>query len=417
MPARESGLFYFAYAEKQGKKSKKAKNTGIERLLCKQPIKGKGCGVMTAKKWMVILAALVLAATAFFIFRQPRKEVFGVSVTRKSFTVQLSATGQLTTQSQQTVYAPIGGKVKSIYVQDGQRVNKGELLFALDAGTLTRELDTLQEKVESARVEVAAKNQEIARSRAELAILQAQTGFAEYGSLNEAMEEYLQQQKLTEAIQVSGSIVTETGAQIMEMEAKIQQLQEAVKSAAVYAPFSGEVVYINLDLNAYLPEATPVLKVFNEAAYRVDVALQENEYKRVKIGQNVIVNGKLAGTVAEKKNVLTQNSKGTLSGEARIDLTEKPDYPLLSKVAMNIVVGKADNVLAVPTLWLLQDEGGDYIFTEKGGRVQKSYVQQGLSQGKLTEITEGLLEGDTVLDPIQSVLQTGMKVKASLKSY
>lgn len=358
---------------------------------------------------MAVAAAVIITGAALFIYLTKNgKPAEGMIVQNTTIQAVITTSGQLSTQKKQTVYSPLNAQVKKIFVQDGQTVQEGDLLFTLDTQILESELNAALRKLENAQQQVSAQAEEAARKKAELAILQAQTGFAEYSSMQEAIDEYLQQQKLAEAVAVSSDIYP--NAELADFEQQVAQLRQAVGKANVYAPMDGEVIFINLSDNTFLPQDAPVLQLYGQNSYTVTMRLQENEYRKVKIGQKVYMDAGVTGTVTNKKNILTPNDDGTLSGEATVTLASRPDSALMARVSVTLELGRAENTPAVPTLWVLHDNNGDYVYLVQERKVQKRYVEMGLSGGKLTQIVNGITQGDRVLNPLKGNYTQGERV-------
>ncbi len=145
----------------------------------------------------------------------------------------LDATGYVTARRQATVSAKITGKVRDVRIEEGQRVEAGDILATLDDS--------------EARVEVELR-------RAQLSAARAQLTEAEASSAN-AQREYGRQQEIAELKLTSASALdaARTGAEasrarVASQESGVRVAQEALAAAQVQldntivrAPFAGVV--------------------------------------------------------------------------------------------------------------------------------------------------------------------------------
>ena len=67
---------------------------------------------------------------------------------------------------------------------------------------------------------------------------------------------------------------------------------------------------------------------------------------------------------------------------------------------MNLVTASKSNVLMVPNRAISKQQGKSYVTVEKNGTTEQVSVTTGISNSQYTEITDGVVEGDTVIIPI-----------------
>jgi RND family efflux transporter MFP subunit len=77
---------------------------------------------------------------------------------------------------------------------------------------------------------------------------------------------------------------------------------------------------------------------------------------------------------------------------------------------VHIVTDRRENVLTVPVDAVVQKSGDNFIFTVVDSTVKQYKVKTGISDGKVTEIAEGLPEGAQVIVLGQQGLVDGSKV-------
>jgi hypothetical protein len=142
----------------------------------------------------------------------------------------------------------------------------------------------------------------------------------------------------------------------------------------------------------------------------------------VKPGQHAIVTGEdfpgrsLPGTVSNIAAVVVQvNQAGNSAKNVETTISLDKDYPFLRagmSCDVDIVTGKAENVLVVPLVAMVDDAGKHYVYVVKAGKVAKVEVGKGLASDTEVVITKGLRSGDSVAATNAKALKDGAAVKA-----
>ncbi|NBW82351.1 biotin/lipoyl-binding protein, partial [bacterium] len=126
------------------------------------------------KPLFIIIAASLCAIIAIFSWtRYNRLAKFEkdqnaktVSVVRRDIRRDLLLTGKILPSSSIAVYSPVSGQLKQIHVQEGQRVNDGQLLFAVLQDTSgQKELEARQSEVQRTRLELQAAEENLERRK------------------------------------------------------------------------------------------------------------------------------------------------------------------------------------------------------------------------------------------------------------
>lgn len=122
---------------------------------------------------LFIMGTLIIASAAFAWNRYNRSAQFTkqqqartVSVVKRDVRRDLLLTGKVLPSSSIAVYSPVSGQLKQIHVQEGERVNEGQLLFAvLQDSSGQRELEARQAEVQRTRLELQAAEENLDRRR------------------------------------------------------------------------------------------------------------------------------------------------------------------------------------------------------------------------------------------------------------
>ena len=359
---------------------------------------------MKRYKWLIAwgLTAAVLCGAVFAVTFEPPKE-------RETFTVKygdvkdtLELSGRVTAAQSEYVYSSSAGKVAEVFVSDGETVAQGQPVFRLDSAQMERELENLKAQAEEYQLNLLAQKEYAARTKAELGIMQAQSYYAEYSSMSEAVDEFLNQLKVQDAVTVSGRILGtgEEDETLKQLNEQIEKLEESVEKSVITAPIDGEISLQELTEGGYITASAPCAVIQGTSRLELTVPVHENDYEEVIPGQKIYVGSTVIGEVTHK-SALAANSDGTVSAQATISLNSG-NYNINSRLDVTLITQSAQDVLIIPALWCLKDEGGNYVnVLNADGAEEKRYVSLGVSNGQYTQVLNGLSENEQIISPFE----------------
>lgn len=200
-------------------------------------------------------------------------------------------------------------------------------------------------------------------------------------------------------------------------KAKQQKLERQLAACRIVAPRDGLVVYANQDLPPWMTqppimegstirERQRILSLPDVTAMRVRGRLPETFATSVRPGQRARIQVAVApghtfhGTVAKVKPIAETGDP--FFGESRhyIVLIDVDDAASLLRPAMEgqaeILLGQAEDVLAVPVGSIVETGGADYVYVVDGGNFTRREVKLGATDERVVEVREGLREGESV---------------------
>ena len=141
--------------------------------------------------------------------------------------------------------------------------------------------------------------------------------------------------------------------------------------------------------------------------YTVTVAIQSLEPVS---GTARLTPGASSGTQGQQNPAATSSSTPSASAASRPSSSAsvaavQPKAGLTANV--NIIIAQRNNVLMVPSIAIIRQQGGSYVDVLKNGTTQQQAVQTGISNTIYTEITGGLTEGESVVIPQASASTSG----------
>ena len=293
-------------------------------------------------------------------------EVEALAVQETQEIVSQHYVGTIEAMSSSSLSFPISGNIVRIYVVEGQRVKKGDLIAELD-------------------------DKNYASSYA-----------AAQATLHQAQDTYNRLKKLHE----KGSI---TEVQWVEIETKLAQAQsteaisyKTMENCKLYAPYSGVIGKVDVAVGMNILPSLPCFTILQINEVEVKIPIPENIVSNIHIGQSVqvsvsalnnqIFNGKISskGVVA---NPLSHNYEVTVP-------LQNPHQNLMPGMVCNVLIQPTDStrniVLPNQTVKITQS-GQHFVWTVKNGVAMQQFVTVGGLSQMGTIINTGLSLYDTVI--------------------
>lgn len=280
------------------------------------------------------------------------------------FTVQ----GNIETDMNATLYPESQGLVTKIYVEEGDRVVKGQKLLSLDNSLINKNIAEVQT------------------------------------SLDLAVDFYERQKRLWEQNIGSEVQYLEAKNRKESLENTLATLRQQASMGVIRAPFNGVVDQIMPKIGEMASPMSPAVRIVNLKNMYVRADVSENYIGKVKEGMRVTVTvpgvDTLESTVTRVGNFINpENRSFEISIELDSETTLKPN--MYASVAINDV--HMDSVVVLPTAMLQQDaDNRYYVFVVKSSegisKVEKTLIQPGVSYRNRTAIMQGLKPLDMVVD-------------------
>lgn len=190
-------------------------------------------------------------------------------------------------------------------------------------------------------------------------------------------------------------------ASVKSAKAALDIAKNTLDNASVKAPISGYVTLCNAVVGQNVAAGSSAVTLINADSMDIQLNLTEAVVTRVQPGDTVIIHVPaadirgLGGTVAAVSpakdaasglfavKINVPNSDGTLKGGMFADV--------------EIITEEADDVLAVPTDTLIEEDDKTFVYRLEGETAVKTHVVTGIENEEYTEILSGLEEGEMVV--------------------
>jgi len=312
--------------------------------------------------------------------------VTGIKISSETFNHKIEIQANINTRQNLILFPELSGKLKELYVNEGQQVKKGQLLAVIDDSGLNEELETLK-----------------------IQFSLSKTNFEK--------TERLWNKKIGSEMKY-----LESKAKYESQQKMVDQMKKRLLKTKIIAPFKGVIDEIKGKKGQILtPYVTPILRIINLDKMYVEALVPENHLPNIKIGSEAVVNIPVLKSSQKTKinqtgNYINPNNR-TFRIEAPINNSNNMIKPnLAAKILITDYYNK--NAIMIPTKIINENaEGQPYIFkllkTDENSiyRTKKIFIELGKSTNEKTEILNGIKVDDIIIDEGSMIVDDDQKVK------
>ena len=311
--------------------------------------------------------------------------VSAIKLKSKNFSHYLNFQGSLDTDQNVVIYPELPGLLKNIYVKQGEKVKKGQIIAKISDNGLTDQLEQLKLQRNLAKT-TFERQQKLWDQKigSEIQYLQAKTNFK-------------------------------------SLEKKISQMRDQEGKTRILAPFDGTIDDIIADIGSNLaPGLTPILRIINIDQMKVSAEIPEIHIPYIKQNKNVkiyvpILDKQILGKISSVGNFINPNNR---SFNIEIKLLNKSNElkPNMT-VSLEINDYQNDSAILIPSKDILEDEEGNFyvyklvIDSNENYKSNKVMIQKGKAYNNMTEIKSGLKENDLIINDGLRQVEDGQIVK------
>jgi RND family efflux transporter MFP subunit len=378
--------------------------------------------------WIITVAALLgLGFGLFALLNKGSSElVVKTAVARAASTgggnaSQLDASGYVVARRQATVSSKVTGKVESVLIEEGMRVEKDQLLATLEPIDSQKQLDLTQAQARAAdaqlgdlRVQIRDAERQLKRQQELVAKkLVAQVSLDSAETLVSSLKARLN--SAARSLDVSRTSVAVS--------------QQNLDNTKVYAPFAGVVIARSAQVGEIVSPLsagggftrTGIGTIVDMDSLEVEVDVNEAFLQKVVanaptlITLNAYPDWKIAGHVIaiiptadrSKATVKVRVAFGEKDARVLPDMGARVAFLSAAETAVGAPPVAKNSGVLIPANAVL---GGDTVFVLKDGVIARRAVTSSGTGSELT-VTSGLAAGETVVLEPQSGWQDGARVR------
>jgi membrane fusion protein (multidrug efflux system) len=352
-----------------------------------------------------IIAAILLCAALFVTpgckkaeQKAVKEQAVNVRV-RKAETRSLrpfvESVGTLKPYDEVIVSSEVDGILKSIRVDDGSPVSRGQLI-----------------------AEIKDTDYRLDTGRAEAVLKQAEA------SLANANQEYQRKESLYREELVTKQQFDDISARLALAQGDLERAKsglalarEKLARTRVFAPMAGIVREKKVTAGDYIRNGTSLVSVIRTDLLKLSFSVPEKDVGSLREGQDIMFTAdsfpgrEYQGKVKTLYPNLDEKTR-SLPVEALVanhDGSLKPGF----FTRVTLYTGPAKDTVVVPITSLLYDNSSIKLFAVEGNRAKERAVKTGLKYGEFMEITEGLKADETVVTVGQNNLMEGVLVNVA----
>jgi HlyD family secretion protein len=371
------------------------------------------------------VVALVLAGIVFASIRAHGRDqgakVYAEPVTRREVAQIVKASGELEPRVKVNISAHVIGKIDRLYVEEGDRIEKGKPFLRLEQQAFIAQRDQWTAQLSSARTAVQQAEVSLADSRIKLDRAKRLSGEGI------ATREQLEAAQLAET---SAKLqLDEARENVHQTQANLTNAQDALSKTTIYAPLTGRVIVLNAKQGEVVVSGTMnnpasvigTIADMSEILATVDV--DETEIVNVHPGQAGVLKVDAVPNKEYHGKVVEVGSSG-FNRPAQPDVTffkvkillddADPDLRASMSVRAEIHTAAHPNSLVVPIQAVVEreplgkdgakagsaggkDEEVKVVFAIEGGKARQRPVETGISDETHVELLSGVKPGEQVV--------------------
>lgn len=365
---------------------------------------------------LLVLVVILLVAAAFVLQNRMgsgNEPVTSEVISRGNIEKTVLATGILKPSIQVNVGAQVNGQLKKLYVRQGDRVLKGQLLAEIDPTLQQSELSKSEAELRSAVAQAQAAVVTLKQYQLELT---RQLRMDREGSGTKSTLEQAQAKVDTQKAQIN---VNE--AQIVQSQMALETAKANLGYTRIVAPIDGQVLGIvtKEGQTVVSSQTAPTILVLADVdTMAVHTRISETDILKVRVGQPlwfyVVADPKhrydsQMGTLQDAPNEALQDDTVSASSSQQPSaiyyngVFTVPNHEHVLRTSMTaqvfIVTAQAKNVLRLPVVALGPQQGSDRYQVQvlSGKNIEPRWVRTGINDRQFAEVIEGLNEGDRVV--------------------
>jgi cobalt-zinc-cadmium efflux system membrane fusion protein len=328
-------------------------------------------------------------------------------VGQRTFPPERTTEGKIALNDEQAtpIFSPYSGRITRLLVKPGDKVEKGQPLFVIEATDAVQSLNDLmtatsarnKAKSQFELIEIVLKrNRDLYEAKA-VPLRDLQKAENDYTS---AQNDIRATEAALQAAQNRVLLLGRTSEQI----AKFQETGKIDADTTVVAPLAGTVVQRKVGPGQYLNAGAsdPVFIVGDLSTVWLSTYVRETDANSVRIGQpldftvTAIPGRAFSAKIDYVAAALETNSRRLLVRAT----VENPDGILKPEMfaSVNIFTDPDTSAVAVPRESIVQDGHTTRVWVVRDDRtIELRRVKTGLSSGSMTQVLEGLAAGDSIV--------------------
>jgi HlyD family secretion protein len=373
------------------------------------------------KTGLKLLAVVVIGCVIVYRLFFAPVSVESVKAVSGPIVAEVMGVGTLEARVRATISPKISGRIAQIFVDQGDKVVKGQKLVTLDD-------EDLRQQVEMAKAElsVAKAGVEMAASQiksAEATEKQTKTSFERQSKLVpsgavsvDAFEKAQQQLEVAEAgLSQAQTGKIEAEKLVAKDEASLRFAEAQLDYTVITAPFDGLIVKRYRDPGDIVVPGSMILDLISLDELWISAWVDETMLDKLKVGQisKIVFNSdpktELPGKVARISPQVDTETREVLV-DVTVDHLPKT-WAVGQRAEVYIETVRKENATVIPQSVVIWRQGQPGVYEIENGRAYWRKITLGIEGKNRVEVTEGLKPGQAVIIPGTKLPADGRAVK------
>ncbi len=329
------------------------------------------------------------------------------NVSLHEFSNKISAVGSLKANETILLCSKIPGNIKTIMVDIGDHVKKGQILLQIDETNYA----------------LLVKQAEAAVDSTHAAIKQVQAQFEQaekeyHRATNLLREKVIPQNRFDAAImayQSSQEALTATKGQYRQAKAALDLAKKQLIDTRLISPISGVIVDRNVEKGQAIAPSLMAMRILDQSKLKIDINLPDTDYGQIVIGApaKIIVDAFEDQVFIGKVTIINPKVDiRTRTFQVRIEMANQDDKlvdGMFSTVHLEVNKRMA---LAIPrnALQKLPGSGSYYVFSVEKDIATKRMIKTGIIGDSYAEVLDGIARDEVIVTSATGRLKTGIKI-------
>lgn len=313
----------------------------------------------------------------------PAQSVQVVIVKMAPLENSINATGTILSNEEVEIRSEIQGRITGLYFKEGERVQSGKLLVKIDDKELNAQL-----------------------KKTELSILLAK-------------EDESRKRKLLDINGISKEEYDQSQNNLLKLEADKDLLQIQINKTNIIAPFSGTIGLRYISEGGFVSSSDLITVLHQSDPVKVEFSVPEKYAALLNNGSvvNFTVEGDLNNYTAKVYAKEPKIDPATRTVKVRA-ISANPGNKLIpgAFAKLQISLETINEAIVLPSNALIPTISGQSVLVVKNGVASLQLVKTGIRTENTTQITDGLMLGDSVIVTGLLTVRDGMPVKPVLIS-
>ena len=337
-------------------------------------------------------------------------EVRVTAVEPREWISTVSISGDLRSLSTVDIKPEVGGRLIAVYFQEGDLVQKDQLLAELDPSNYQLACDQA-----AAALSVAEAGLERAKVSAEHAATEKirADNLLESGGITQK-----DHQAAVTSVKEADTQVRLAEAQCAQARAALAIAEKALKDCKIFAHAQGNVQKRFFDKGSLVPSGAPLYTLVDNSRLELECVVPSQHLASIRLGQNAVFKTPTWGEKTFKGVVSSINPTVELDNRSvKVILRiANPGGELRSGMYARgeITTGIESNALVIPRDALIPEREGEAaagVYVVREGKAHRLRIQIGGSQQDQVWVRQGLKEGDQVISEIGPSVKEGAPIK------